>query len=171
MDMPDLYCLKYRQKGTKKWKYGKMRKFDERAESHWNDHKCILVEDAIMPKIFALPYDDFEIVGLEHDMEKRTHEYYDFLDAELEKAMKKSYAIKKGYKGKMFSIQHEAGTAHYIVTKESKDTLTVEYRCYDPDEWIDRVLGMGGKFPKENIVELIKGCEFWIKMSEERKGV
>ena len=151
--IPDLYQVKFRIKGKKRWIYGIVSTFGKRAESLWNDFKMIEVEDVILPKVYHFKYDDAEIIPIAFDYPCETSKY---VDEQLKKAEKKSKAIKTGLKGKLFHVNIADGFAYYLITEEKESTVKIEWRGFCMDRYYDQYFQSGGEFSKERISSIIE---------------
>lgn len=82
-------------------------------------------------------------------------------DEKFDKEWAASHALPKGLVvGKLFRLPVGDGYAYYQIEKINKTTVRVKWRPdLDPDEWMDRVLGDGGSFPKKIIEPIIEGEE------------
>ena len=64
------------------------------------------------------------------------------------------------YVNQLFSLGVADGSAWYIIVKETKRTLTVEWRGYDGgDRYTDAILGWGGAFPRGRLEHFIMSVE------------
>jgi hypothetical protein len=166
-EMPDFYTIKYRaKKGSEgihfgdgrdltKWQYGIQVRFDDDVEKLWKAKKHLVVEDAIGPKTYVVDPHHFEIVPLEHSWNPKG-EYDQYVDDEHIKAIKKHNAAKT-LVDKIITMGVADGCAYYVVTGETKNKVTIEWRGFCLDRWTDRVLGYGGKFPKSMVAHLVEG--------------
>lgn len=171
MDMPDMYQVKFRVTGHKKWTYGILSKYASDAKEEWEKGN-ILVEDAILPVCHVVPYNQCELVSIPYtpaewnDETKRFEqkdEYHKYVEEQFKKTREKSNKAET-LKDKMFNVPVADGRAYYVVTKVNKKTVHVEWRGFCPDRWRDSVLGIGGKFPKERIESLVKRNEGLAKL-------
>jgi hypothetical protein len=107
----------------------------------------------ILPSGKLVVYDAVLLVSYELVEDKLTPvkysfegEYYDFVEAEFNKAQAASDALPDGlHVGALFGIGVADGTAWYVVTKVNKKTCDVEWRGFCPDHYYDRHLGGGRK--------------------------
>ncbi len=58
--------------------------------------------------------------------------------------------------GKLFCLSVGDGSAYYVVTKETKSTVHIEWRGFSGDRYTDQILGWGGSFPKARIAKIIR---------------
>ena len=152
--IPQLYQVKWRrEKGE--YKYGIVDRFGEEVEKAWKEARAIFVEDAIIPDGEWVYYDRDEIVPIECSF---GNEYDQYVEAEFKKAQEKSKNA-TGLVGKLFNVCVADGYANYVVVKENKKTLKVEWRGFGLDRYMDAMMGIGGTFPKDRIERLIRAKE------------
>lgn len=158
--IPDLYQIKWRRVGTKKWKYGIVDSFSDDAQKAWRESRAFFVEDAVLPTGDWVFYDRDEIVPIEFSSEWDEEnqcmkdEYSLYVAKEYRKAQENSEKA-TGLVGKMFSVGVADGSAHYVVVKENKKSVKIEWRGFCPDRWTDAMMGWGGTFPKDRIAQLV----------------
>lgn len=126
----------------------------------------VVIDDTITPKRFIVSEKQVTDVpaGYPTVLDK-------FVDAEFEKARKYSLSLGEGVKaGKLFSVPAADGQAWYVVTRVNKASVTVEWRGFCPDRWVDQVLGCEGTFKKEIIARLV-GFADWKAKNFKKVGV
>ena len=162
--IPDLYQVKWRKAGSRKWNFGIVDRYGEEAEKAWASSHAILVDGAILPVANWVYYDKDEIVEipLSSEWDKKTQtmkdEYSQHTHKEYVKAQEKSKKA-TGLTGKMFSMGVADGAAYYVVVKENKKTVKIEWRGFCPDRYFDHFLGWGGTFQKDRIERMIRAEE------------
>jgi hypothetical protein len=80
-------------------------------------------------------------------------EYNQHIDNEFKKATENApstFGV-----GSLFSTVVGDGRAFYVVTKVNKKTCEIEWRNYGADNYVDQILGYGGKFDIERIQPLV----------------
>jgi len=173
-DMPKHNQIKYRKKGSKeKWKYGLFNRFGEDVERYWREGLCI-IHDAILPKGEAHKYKDLEIVDIAYGTPKWNKEiggftpgdeFAEYIDNEFQKAKKKSKSA-KGLVGKIFSINVADGFAYYVITRENKKTVRVEWRGFCPDRYTDQMIGWEGLVDKDRAAMMVRREEIALNLGE-----
>ena len=153
--IPDLYQIKWRRSGSRKWNYGIVDRYRKEANAEWENRRMLLVEDAITPKSEWVSYDRDEVIPIKCDS---GNEFDQYVKAEFQKAQETSKNA-TGLIGKMFYVGVADGSAHYVVVKENKKTLKIEWRGFCLDRYIDAMMGYGGTFPKDRVERLIRGQE------------
>lgn len=132
------------------WYYGRVDKYHE-AHASLIRNGLIRVEDALHPEYDDIPVENLTGVKLEFG-----GEYDQYVDKAFEEARELSKSLPDGlHVGKLFSTPVADGKAWYVVTKVNKRTVRVEWRGFCPDDYMDRVLGSGGSFPKKVIEPLV----------------
>jgi len=144
MELLDLYRVKFNRNGN--WRYGMVYANAPHTIKAWDEGK-VLVQDAIKPTTWEIPID--KIVTIE-DVSYH-NEYDEYVIDEHERARTHSKSLKGIARGSLFSVQGGVGRAFYVVTKVHKKHVTVEWRGFNGDRWVDPVLEWGGKFKKETI--------------------
>jgi len=168
--MPNLYRVKWKSVKSGKYRYGIVSTFGEDVESQWNDNRNILIEDAITPTAKWVNYDKTEIVPLEFSYPIENDEYDLYVEEQLVKAQDESNDV-TGLVGKMFTVPVADGCSYYVVVKENKKTVKIEWRGFCLDRYVDEFLGYGGTFDKDRIEPLINRQEAMAKLfAEHRKG-
>lgn len=165
-EIPDLYQVKYRRNGSRKWRYGIVNRYSDDALKEWNNRRLLLVEDAVLPIAEWVDFDNSEIVEI--SLLSYPNEFDAYVEKELEKAQEKSDAA-TGLKDKMFAVGVADGSAYYVVTKENKKTVKIEWRGFCPDRWTDHFFGYGGSFDKNRIASMIKRNEGLRELFSEGK--
>ena len=163
-DMPKHDQIKYRLRGSKgKWKFGLLDHFGVEVAELWKDGK-VAIGDAVLPASYVYRYADLEIVDIAFstgvwDKEKNDFtpgdEFAKHIDDEFQKAMDKSKKA-KGLVGKMFSINVADGFAHYVITRENKKTVRVEWRGFCPDRYTDQMIGWEGLVDKRQATRMVR---------------
>jgi len=168
-NMPDFYQVKYWEKSNpKNVRYGIHNAYASDSEKYWKNGE-LLIEDAITGKRWRLPIDRVVVENIPSKWMSRDEEdeYDSFMDEEWKKACKKS-DNSKTLKDKLFSVGVADGNAWYIITKETKTTVHVEWRGFGSgDRWVDQMLGYGGKYPKGMIEPLVVMREKLSKMFDQ----
>jgi hypothetical protein len=163
-----LYQIKYRlKKGSEgihfgdsktrdltQWQYGIVESYSKAAEKAWKKNKSLIVEDAVSPQAYILDPFHFEVVAIEISWNPES-EYEKFVQDEFLKAAKKNNEA-KGLVGKLITMGVADGCAYYVVTGETKGKVTVEWRGFGGDRYVDHMLGMGCKVDKTMIEHLIE---------------
>jgi len=153
MEKPSLYQIKWRR-DKKKWNYGIVEEFGKEIDDAWESSHALWVSDAISPDGNWVYYDKDEIEAINC----MDDEFIQYVADELIKAQEQSKnAI--GLVGKMFSVGVADGHAYYVVVKENKKTVKIEWRGFCIDRYTDQILGFGGLFPKDRIEDIIQGQE------------
>ena len=172
-EIPNWYQVKYRQTHARngervcrgKWKFGLLERYSEEAKQAWP--KAYIVDDAITGQLYRVPSEGFEVVEIptgefkpisfsdEDTVSPWDNEYSDYVNKEWQKAKAKSDKIQGCKKGKMFWLGVADGCAHYVVVRAGKNTVTVEWRGFGADRYVDQVLGYGGSFPRRVIENLV----------------
>jgi len=129
--------LNKKGRGTTEWAYGLIVEHDDDAKKHWKLNKCLVVEDAILPKKYLVNPRLFDIIYIPFAYNPYD-EYTTFVEEEFEKAQKRSWASKT-LVGKMFSVGVGDGNAYYVVTKATKTKVTIEWRGFCLDRWVDNI--------------------------------
>jgi hypothetical protein len=157
-DVPNLYRVKYRRGGSN-WKFGIVyySPWEEQDKKAWEEHKALWVEDAVIPKGEWVYYEKDEIIPIEfgHWDPDNPDEFDAYVQKEYEKAKEKADKA-EGLVGKMFNVSVADGYATYVVVKENKKTVKVEWRGYNADRYTDAMMQSGGTFPKDRIEELVR---------------
>jgi len=164
-DLPDHYQIKFRAKGKKgTWMYGIFQTFGEDVKELWKTRQ-VLIADAVLPETYQVPYNEIEIVDIplgipEYDKETGTFKPGDELDEYAQKEYKKAKekaAKSKTLKDKLFKVGVADGYAMYIVIKENKKTVKVEWRGFaGGDRYTDSVLGWECTVDKDRIAQMVK---------------
>jgi hypothetical protein len=158
---PDLYRIKYR-KGTGNWKYGICYTFsmDEEEQRAWDERRLLRVEDAILPVAEWVSYDHDNVTPIEFSFDPDNPDEYDaYVQKEFEKAEAKS-AKATGLTGKLFSVGVADGCAYYVIVKENKKTVKVEWRGYlNGDRYTDTMMQWGGTVSKDRVEDIIRWQE------------
>ena len=164
-NMPDFYNCKYFPKDKpKKVKYGVQQRYEHQAEARWIQNRDLIIEDAItaVPNVISL--NDYVVIKVPMTFswnEEGPDEYHQFIEKEWKKACDKSDAVTSGLKDKIFSIGVADGSAWYIVTKETKQNVYLEWRGWDGgDRYVHQMLGYKGAFPKRMIKPYICKVKF-----------
>jgi len=174
--MPDLYQVKWRKSGTRKWNYGLVDRFGSEVEQAWKKAQAIWVSDAITPNGEWVYYGRDEVVSIpfssDYDKENgcMKDEYSQYVNKERKKANEKS-AKATGLVGKMFSVGVADGAAYYVVVKENKKSLKIEWRGFCPDRYTDAMMQWGGSFPKDRIEQLIRRQEGMAALFSKTGGI
>jgi len=175
-EMPDLYQIKYRQNGSRKWRYGTVDKYHEEAKKAWASRHFLLVDDAIYPVAHWVDYDNDEVeaIPFSHEFDRETgcmkDEYSQYVHSEYAKAQKKSDAA-TGLVDKMFSVGVGDGSAYYVIVKENKKTVKIEWRCFSCDNYMDQFMGIGGTFDKDRIEPFVRRGEGLKALFSKKEGV
>ena len=153
-DMPDHYQIKYRYKEQKRspWRYGIMERYNRDSKKLWKEG-YVVIQDAVLPNSYKVKYEDIEIVDIPLSPPGE-NEFDNFVTAEFEKAKEKSKKAKT-LKNKMFNVNVADGRAYYVVVRENKKTVYVEWRGFCPDRWVDQLLGYEGAVDKNKVTDLI----------------
>jgi len=163
MDMPKHYQVKYRVKGSKKWKYGIFQTWGNDVEKLWKVGRC-LVADAVLPINYQLSYDATEIVDIpfgtpgwdkENNCSIPGDEFAQYILDQFNKTKETSEKA-TGLKGKMFSINVADGYAYYVVVKENKKTVKVEWRGFCLDRYTDQIMGWECTVDKSRIADIVR---------------
>jgi len=169
--IPDYYQVKYRRKGSKIWKYGIFDNYSMETEGYWEKGQCV-INDAILPTSTLYTYDNLEIEPISYgtpgwDEEKNCStpgdEYSQYIEDQHEKAKEKSKKA-TGLEGKLFSVGVADGSAYYVVVRENKKTVRVEWRGFCPDRYTDQILGWECTLDKERIAGMIQAEEGFAKL-------
>lgn len=167
MSIPDYYQVKWTDRGITM--YGICDKYSEEAQEHYAATGRVLINDAILPVKHSVALADLTEIKCTFE----NNEYYDFIDAEYQKAQEFSDNLPDGVvKGKLFKTPRGDGYAWYMVTKVNKKTAHIEWRGYSADRWFDLVLGAGGKFDIDIIAAMVRpvdGLRAIFKKQEERR--
>jgi len=163
-DMPKHNQIKYRQKRSKgKWKYGLFDHFGIESAKLWKNGK-VIIGNAVLPFSTVYQYEDLEIIDIAYVTPKWNKETNDFtlgdefaeyINNEFIKARSKSKKA-KGLVGKMFSVNVADGYADYIITKENKKTVKVEWRGFSLDRYIDQMIGWEGLMDKDRAIKMVQ---------------
>jgi len=166
MDMPNHYQIKYRRKGRgENWKFGIFDRstFDEEVVKLWKNGECVIA-DAVLPRSTIYRYEDLEIIDIplglpSYDMKTQNivpgDEYGEYVQREYNKAVHKSMRS-EGLENKLFSVGVADGSAYYVVVRENKKTVRVQWRGFCPDRYTDAVLGWECTVEKERIADMIR---------------
>lgn len=149
---------------TGKTFYGTVAYTEHLPEDQQPPEGFVLVDDAVLPDCYDVPEDvlteiPFEIGTYDHKKQKweGQDEYHTYINDEFKKAKERSNALGDEFKpGKLFRTQVADGFAYYVVTKVNKKSVYVEWRGFCMDQWKDPLLGLGGKFPRDRIEQLVR---------------
>lgn len=117
------------------------------------------VEDAISPVTHEVPEDalvDIPTSPYPDELSRYVQEC-------LERAVRRSDRA-KGLVGKLFSIPVADGRAWYVVVKENKKTVRIEWRGYCLDRWTDHHFGYGGLFDREEVLQHVRRREATLRL-------
>jgi len=124
----------------------------------------VVIDDAILPTSTLFKYKDLEIVDIPlgipgWDKDKNCiipgDEFSEYIDNEYKKAKNKANKSTT-LKNKMFWIGVADGSACYIVVKENKKTVKVEWRGFaNGDRYVDEVLGYECTVDKNRAKQMI----------------
>ena len=162
---PDHYQIKFRKKGTEEWIYAIFyRPYSGDELEIWESSRTVIISDAILPRSYELKYDDLEIVDLPlciplYDKVKReivpNGEFEEYIEQKHEEAKAKA-AASTTMKDKLFRIGVGDGSACYVIVKENKKTVRVEWRGFaGADRYIDQMIGWKSTVNKEKIANMI----------------
>lgn len=165
-DAPDHYQIKFRNKGTMKWFFGVFYKpYSGDELKLWEKSRIVLIADAVLPFNHQCHYDNLVIVDIplsDPKYNKKTggfdpaNDFEKYIVKEHEKAKAKA-AKATGLQDKLFKVHVADGYACYVVTKENKKTVRVEWRGFaGGDRYTDRVLGWECTIDKERIADMIR---------------
>jgi len=163
--IPDLYQVKWRKSGARKWHYGIVDRFGlTRAKRELTKARAIWISDAVLPMGDWVYYDKDEVVEipLSHEYDRESGCMNDEFGRYVAKEYRKAQEISKnatGLVGKMFSVGVADGCAYYVVVKENKKSLKIEWRGFQGDRYTDAMMQWGGTFPKDRIEQLIRRQE------------
>jgi len=137
----------------------------------------VLVDDAVCPTSYEVPENVLEEIPF--DMGKYNHktrewenqdELHQYVQGQFKEAKALSEALGDEFKpGKLFNTPVADGYAYYVVTKVNKKTCDIEWRGFCLDRWQDPVLGMGGRFPRENIEQQVRRMDGLKKLFAAKK--
>lgn len=139
-------------------------------EAHFSDGKRqaaegkVWIEEAITGVYYEVPEPDItDIEDKWGTYDRMTGELTDadeydmYVNVAYLKAKAKSDALpnRAVVAGKMFQMPIADGSAYYVITRVNKTTVRVEWRGFCSDRWVDRMLGYGGSFRKQDIERLV----------------
>ena len=124
----------------------------------------LLIREATRAKRYQVK-DDAQVKDFPYSFsrfdEPPTNDFDAHVRQEWEKVKAQSKAAGKGLKpGKLLSIPVADGEAYYVVTKVSKNAVTLEWRCFNDDGYRDIHFGFGGNFPKQMVENIVRMCDF-----------
>lgn len=159
-EIPDLYRVKYRQKGGRKWRFGTVEKYNDEAKKAWISRRLLLVNDAVYPVSHWVDYDNSEVVAIPfgHWDPDNLDEYDQHIENESQKHKARA-AASTTLKDKIFHVGVADGCASYVIVKENKKTVKVEWRNFGGDAYYDAFMGMGGTFDKSRIEPFVNRTE------------
>lgn len=147
--IPDLYHVKWYERGTGRWRFGVVDRFSEASIAYYNEERTVIVFDAIMPERYVLNIDCLSDIPSSFQPQD---EYYNYLDAQYQLAKTASDQLPAGlHKGKLFRTPVGDGHAYYVVTKVNKKTVDIEWRGFSGDRYVDMHFGGGGRYPRDMI--------------------
>ena len=158
-----MYQVKFTHPETGKTVYGQVVSSTLLPDEEKPQEGFLLVDDAVLPTCYEVPEDVLTEVPFEmgkYDPATRKwegqDEYQRYIQEQFEEAQTLSDALGDEFKpGKIFNTPVADGRAYYVVTKVNKKTCDIEWRGFCPDRWQDPVLGLGGRFPRENIESMV----------------
>lgn len=112
----------------------------------------VIVEDAVLPVAYCISEDRL----IDIDCGGFPNEYDQFVDKKYEEHVLKHNKAKK-LVGRLFSLPVADGNSFYVITKENKKTVRVEWRGFSPDRYMDHMIGCAATIPKERIEPLVHG--------------
>lgn len=148
-----------------KWLEGTTTRYGFYVDPTWEDPKPIpahsFVDDAVLPIHYEIG-----TARLEDIRGAYPSELEQYVERQYKLAQDKSAkAVKKGYlRHRLFSILVGDGRAHYVVTRDNPKSLAVEWRGFSPERWKCSILGLGGRFPRDEIIPLIKRGKAAVEM-------
>lgn len=118
----------------------------------------VWVSDSITGVFDAAPEAELTKITIETGTDENgfaafVDEYNQHIDSEFKKASKNAPAT-FGV-GSLFNTPVADGRAYYVVTKVNKKTCEVEWRNFGGDNYVDQILGYGGKFDTDRIQPLV----------------
>jgi len=161
--IPDLYQVKWYEQHTGKWRYGIVDRFSQSSIDYYNEERCVIVDDAILPERYVLNLDcltDIPITSL-----STANEYYAHVEEQYLIAKGRSDTLPEGlHPGKLFRIPVGDGYAFYVVKKVNKKTVDIEWRGFSADRWTDFNFGVGGRYPRNMI-------EAWVRSADAYRRI
>ena len=159
--------VKFTHPETGKTLYGQVAYTGHLSKEEQPEEGFVLVDDAVLPTCYEVPEEVLTEIPFEMGTyDPKTHEwegqdeYHTYIKNEFKKARERSDALGDEFKpGKLFNTQVADGRAYYVVTKVNKKTCDIEWRGFCPDRWTDSVLGLGGRFPRERIEQLVRSMD------------
>ena len=161
-NIPDFGNCKYYPKNNKKdVHYGVQECYSDNSEKSWVKDNQLIIEDAITGEKFRVPLDICDVEKIQSKWGPGDRdEYNNFIRKEWEKACKVS-DDSSTLKNKIFNVGVADGMAWYIILKETKTNVYVEWRGFDcGDRYVDRMLGYQGKYPKKMIEQFVDKIKF-----------
>lgn len=128
------YRVKWTDAKTGETMYGIVDPHETEAGGY-DKRGLIVVEDAILPKSYAVPVEKLEQLPCGYGPD-------DEYDAHVDAAQKEAERVKVG---KLFRLGVADGFASYVVVKVNRKTCVVEWRGFRLDRYVDRWLGYGRK--------------------------
>ena len=161
-----MYQVKFRLLEKDPWRYGIVASYGEEVEEA-KKKGMIIIEDAVLPTCYSVRLEEAEIVEIPFgtpgwDKEKNCSipgdEYSEYVQNEFDKTREASKKA-TGLKGKMFSMSVADGRAYYVITKENKKTVRVEWRGFCMDRYTDSILGWECTVDKNRIAGIVRAEE------------
>ena len=144
--IPDLYQVKW---CPGFWRYGVVDRWGESSIQYYQEEQNVIVNDAITPARHVVAVS--ELVPIDTSFNP-PDEYTAFVEEQYRIAKGRSDSLPEGlHPGKLFRVPKGDGHAWYVVTKVNKKTVTIEWRGYSLDRWVDDRFGFGGREKRETI--------------------
>lgn len=149
--IPDLYQVKW---FPGFWRYGIVDRWGESSIQYYQEEQNVIVNDAITPARHVVAVNELVPINASFNP---PDEYTAFVEEQYRIAKVRSDSLPEGlHPGKLFRVPKGDGYAWYVVTKVNKKTVTIAWRGYSLDRWVDDRFGFGGREKRETIEMFVR---------------
>lgn len=163
--LPDGLRNAYQLKAVKKSDenrviFGTLDCYHDRASEFWEEERAILLFETLSGKLYKLPYDNWNFTKIpmnqfEGRVDSETDYYicndFDvFLNEAFRQAIKRHRSAGEGLKkGKLLNIGVADGIVYYEIVRVNKKTVSIEWRGFGADDYVDRRWGYSATIPHD----------------------